>query len=219
MSNGQGTVLGERIGSAHYYFLTNALGSVVAVINGSGQAVSDRYGYDSYGNTTYASVTVPNPFGYAGGYTDATGLILFGARYYDPTTGRWMQVDPLVSITTASYDYASDDPTNKVDSTGDLSVSGTVLYFTYSDTLKFLYPAALLGPTAFAIAVVALGSILGGPVGTVLGFILDAIGWVGLGGLVYLALQSVVTHKGVYFGVTWNWFFPNIASGTWCGCT
>jgi RHS repeat-associated protein len=119
LTNGQGTVLGERIGSAHYYFLTNSLGSVVAVINGNGQTVSDRYGYDPYGNTTYQSVTVPNAFGYAGGYTDATGLVLFGARYYDPTTARWTQVDPLVSLTTAPYNYAYDDPTNAVDPTGE----------------------------------------------------------------------------------------------------
>ena len=118
LTNGQGTVLGERIGSAHYYFLTNGIGSVVAVINGSGQTVADRYGYDPYGNTTYASVTVPNPFGYAGGYTDPTGLIHFGARYYDPSTARWTQVDPASDGRASAYDYTDDNPINGRDPTG-----------------------------------------------------------------------------------------------------
>jgi RHS repeat-associated protein len=110
--------LGERIGSAHYYFLKNAIGSIVAVINGSGQTVSDRYGYDPYGNTTYSSVTVANPFGYAGGYTDATGLVHFGARYYDPSTARWTQVDPQASEQSSAYAYGADDPINETDITG-----------------------------------------------------------------------------------------------------
>ena len=88
-----GNVIGERQGSAHYYFLTDREGSVVAVITGDGQTVADRYGYDPYGSRTYSSGTVNNPFGYAGGYTDPTGLIKFGTRYYDPATSRWTQVD------------------------------------------------------------------------------------------------------------------------------
>ena len=90
----------------------------MAVINGSGQTLSDRYGYDPYGNTTYQSVTVPNPFGYAGGYTDATGLVHFGARYYDPSTARWMQLDPGTNGESSAYSYANDDPLNILDPTG-----------------------------------------------------------------------------------------------------
>jgi len=66
----------------------------VAVISGDGQTVSDRYGYDPYGSTSYHSGSVANPWGYVGGYSDPTGLIHFGARYYDPSTSRWTQVDP-----------------------------------------------------------------------------------------------------------------------------
>ena len=110
----QGDVLGERIGSNHYYFLTDAQGSVVALISGNGQTVSNRYGYDPYGNTTYKSVTVANLFGYAGGYTDPTGLIHFGARYYDPSTARWAQPDAL----TAGYAYGDENPVNEVDPSG-----------------------------------------------------------------------------------------------------
>jgi RHS repeat-associated protein len=116
-----GNVLGERIGSTHYYFLTDQLGSVVAVISGDGQTVSDRYGYDAYGHTSYSSGSVSNPFGFVGGYTDATGLIHFGARYYDPSTARWTQVDPIRSGF-SPYSYAYVDPLNYTDRTGMLSI-------------------------------------------------------------------------------------------------
>lgn len=110
----QGNVLGERIGSAHYYFLTDHLGSVRAVISGDGQTVSERYGYDPFGGTTYSSGSVTNPFGYAGGYTDPTGLIHFGARYYDPTTGHWTQTDTAGT----GFAYANDNPINEGDRSG-----------------------------------------------------------------------------------------------------
>ena len=111
-----GNVIGERQGSAHYYFLTDREGSVVAVITGDGQTVADRYGYDPYGSSTYSSGTVSNPFGYAGGYTDPTGLIKFGTRYYDPATSRWTQVDSANA--SEPYAYVLDDPVNQTDSTG-----------------------------------------------------------------------------------------------------
>ena len=66
------------------------------------------------GNTTYNSGSVPNAWGYAGGYTDSTGLIKFGARYYDPTTGRWTQTD----LVGAPYEYAGDNPINNSDPSG-----------------------------------------------------------------------------------------------------
>jgi RHS repeat-associated protein len=35
------------------------------------------------------------PLGYAGQYTDPnTGLVYLTARWYDPTTGQFMSVDP-----------------------------------------------------------------------------------------------------------------------------
>ncbi len=56
------------------------------------------YTYDPYGNTTATTggtfATSTNPWRYGGGYTDPNGTIKFGARYYNPTTGRFTQPDP-----------------------------------------------------------------------------------------------------------------------------
>ncbi len=102
--------------------------------------------------------------------------------------------------------------------TPDLSTSGTVIYFTYDDVLNFLYGAAIAGPWAIMAAVTAVASIMGGPVGFVIGVIVSIIGGTTIANLAYLILQAVSRHQGIYFGITWNWIWPNWTQGTWCGC-
>ena len=51
----------------------------------------------------------------------------FGARYYDPTTQRWTQVDPLGPGITSGYAYSDNNPTNETDPSGECghSLNGT----------------------------------------------------------------------------------------------
>jgi RHS repeat-associated protein len=61
------------------------------------------------------------PTGFAGGlYDPDTGLVRFGARDYDPTTGRWTARDPILFLggLTSLYQYVGGDPVNRVDRTG-----------------------------------------------------------------------------------------------------
>ena len=54
--------------------------------------------YDAWGNPqTTGGLTAATPFGYAGYYTDPTGLNYNIGRYYDPTTGQFLTIDPLPS--------------------------------------------------------------------------------------------------------------------------
>jgi RHS repeat-associated protein len=62
-------------------------------------------------------------FGFAGGYTDTSGLIYLINRYYDPSIGQFVTVDPEVSSTGTSYAYAADDPANGSDPLGNLAMS------------------------------------------------------------------------------------------------
>ena len=41
-----------------------------------------------------------------------------GGRYYDPATGQFLSVDPLVDINGQPYAYADDNPVNETDPTG-----------------------------------------------------------------------------------------------------
>ncbi len=54
----------------------------------------------------------------------STGLVKFGTRYYNPPLGRWTQQDPVGSSVfdlngSNRYVYASDDPVNKTDPSGE----------------------------------------------------------------------------------------------------
>ncbi|MFF7365851.1 RHS repeat-associated core domain-containing protein, partial [Streptomyces sp. NPDC008125] len=52
-----------------------------------------------------------------GAYTDPTGLYKMGARYYDPTLGRFTQPDPSGQEAN-TYLYAAGDPINRTDPGG-----------------------------------------------------------------------------------------------------
>jgi RHS repeat-associated protein len=129
----QGNAIGQRTsGSGSGYFLKDATGSITAMISGTGMTTYDRFTYDPYGNKTVVSGSTYEFLGYAGGYQEAnSALVKFGTRYYDSSTGRWTQVDPIGgSIANPStingYIYANDDPVNNVDLTGQLSTGSEV---------------------------------------------------------------------------------------------
>ncbi|NTW42101.1 MAG: RHS repeat-associated core domain-containing protein, partial [Cellulomonadaceae bacterium] len=66
-------------------------------------------------DTPVATIT---RFGYAGEYTDPTGLIYLRARYYDPTSAQFLSIDALVSETAAPYGYADGNPLQLTDPLG-----------------------------------------------------------------------------------------------------
>lgn len=85
------------------------LGSTIDLYSSSG-ATANSYSYDPYGQTRSSSGSVVNPFRYAGGYLDgAAGLYKYGARYYDPTEGRFNSQDPSGQELNL-FAYASDAP-------------------------------------------------------------------------------------------------------------
>lgn len=115
-----GNLISMRQGQASYYTL-DALGSVIALTDSTGNTDVARYSYDPYGKTTVtpgASIGADNPFRYASGYSDDTlGLYKFGARYFDPGLGRWTQrEDPFSGAKVDApspnrFAYSDGDPT------------------------------------------------------------------------------------------------------------
>jgi RHS repeat-associated protein len=53
-----------------------------------------------------------------GAYTDPTALEYLLHRYYDPTTGQFFSLDPLVLTTLQPYEYVGDNPTTETDPSG-----------------------------------------------------------------------------------------------------
>ncbi|MBX9427437.1 RHS repeat-associated core domain-containing protein [Streptomyces lateritius] len=127
-----GTLNSMTTGGKSYYYLTDALGSVVALADEAGAKVN-TYSYSPRGvQRAGTSEQVPQPYQFAGGYHDATGLYHFAARYYDPNIGRFTSTDPSGQEKNP-YLYAEGDPVNRIDPTGlfslgdGLGLAGTAL--------------------------------------------------------------------------------------------
>jgi RHS repeat-associated protein len=107
---------------AVYYVYYDAHGNQVATADGDGDTVSTQT-YDPWGNPGSALPSDQTTHAYVGAdnkQTDSTtGLILMGARPYDPATGRFLSVDPIDGGSLNNYDYAGQDPVNDYDLTGE----------------------------------------------------------------------------------------------------
>lgn len=114
-----GTLISMRSSAgASFYYTTDALGSTI-LLTDSTQAKAATYSYDSWGTTTTTGQqAAANPWQYAGGYKDTTtGYTKFGARYYNPSTGRFTQPDPSGQEQNR-YLYAGANPCNNTDPSG-----------------------------------------------------------------------------------------------------
>ncbi|HEX6616918.1 MAG TPA: RHS repeat-associated core domain-containing protein [Gemmatimonadales bacterium] len=108
-------------GGQTYRLVLDHLGSVRLVVNVADGTVAQRLDYDEFGRVTQNTNPGFQPFGFAGGLVDdQTGLVRFGARDYDPGTGRWTAKDPLGfgGGRANLYVYVDCDPVNSIDPTG-----------------------------------------------------------------------------------------------------
>ena len=119
---------GDLDGQALWYH-ADALGSVRLLTDDSG-AVNRRYRYDSFGQprsqpgmTGATAGASRNLFLFTGREWDAElGLYFYRARHYDPSTGRFLQPDPVWNPGNPSslnrYVYVQNNPVNLRDPSG-----------------------------------------------------------------------------------------------------
>ena len=113
-----------------YTYVKNAQGDVVSIVNYDGIEVM-AYIYDAWGNqlSTYGSMEPTlgrkNPLRYRGYvYDTETGLYYLNSRYYNPTWGRFINADSLVTTDTSNpksanvFSYCENNPVNMADSSG-----------------------------------------------------------------------------------------------------
>ncbi len=178
---GGGTTGYTRDNQGTLYYLFDGLGSTVALTDSTG-AVKNTYAYDPYGKVTASTGSVANPYrfgGAYGAYTDSSGLVKIGERYYDPALGRWLQQDPLAiggslpiggalprnasagcSMDPTNghrYAYVGGNPINSSDPSGLITCRGTVQTVCELGYTGFGVGAcALLAPETFGVSCAVL---------------------------------------------------------------
>jgi RHS repeat-associated protein len=115
-------LISRQSGSSILYYLTDALGSVRLVTDGSG-TVTGSYTYDAFGNALTNTDSSGNKFGFTGQWADVDGLTFLRARFYDPASGRFLSVDPVAASpqspqTLNQYAYCADNPVLMTDVSG-----------------------------------------------------------------------------------------------------
>jgi len=111
------------------YYLEDAMGSVVALVDGSGNKIAS-FNYDGFGNFRSMSGNTNPPAGIGGDFRfhgawfeEASGLYHMRAREYDPRTGRFTSLDPEPGTfafpeTLHPYNFANANPLVYLDPSG-----------------------------------------------------------------------------------------------------
>ncbi len=126
-----GNVLAEKSASSVAYPLADALGSVRAITDATG-AVTGTASFDAFGATT-TQTGATSIFGFTGEMSDPAGIYL-RARTLDPTSGIFLQTDPIRPgaagvVGYNQYSYVGNNPSTLTDPTGLMSFVETVVLY------------------------------------------------------------------------------------------
>ena len=107
-----------KSGSTFFYH-QDGLGSVTDLTDSTG-ATAKSYSYDAYGTIVDQTGTVEQPYTYTGREFDSeSGIYYYRARYYDASTGRLLQKDPIMFFGGINfYSYVGNNVPNRVDPSG-----------------------------------------------------------------------------------------------------
>lgn len=127
-----GQVTGQSAGATRTHFLSDALGSVTAIINDAG-IPQNTYRYKPYGGILAKSGNMEDPgflwigaLGYRRNNASAT-LYYVRARHYFGVTATWNTIDPISVL--YPYGYARCAPLRFIDPSGTSEVSAVALAF------------------------------------------------------------------------------------------
>jgi RHS repeat-associated protein len=131
------------------FYQADGLGSITSLTNGAG-ALAQTYTFDSFGKQTASSGSLTNPFQYTARESDTEiSLYFYRARYYDQSSGRFLNEDPLgFGGGPNFYTYVENDPNNFIDPSGKLAEL-------YCETIEVLTGGILRASEKLALA--ALG--------------------------------------------------------------
>jgi len=123
-----GQLIASDNGSGLQYFLTDHLGSIVAVLSNSGALLSQQR-YMPFGQVrnSIGSITQTD-FGYTGQRNNTyINLLWYSSRHYDPELGSFIQPDTIVPPGVQGLDryaYVNNNPVNFTDPSGHMADDG-----------------------------------------------------------------------------------------------
>jgi len=106
-----------------FWLLTDHLGSTAITADSGGTRVAELR-YKAWGENRYTYGATPTTYRFTGQRLDeSTGLMYYGARYYDPTLGRFVQADTIVPNPgnpqdLNRYAYVRNNPLRYIDPSG-----------------------------------------------------------------------------------------------------
>ena len=151
-----------------YYYLRNAQNDFVKLIDSNGNTVV-QYTYDSWGkpiSTTgslSATLGTNQPFRYRGYvYDTETGWYYLQSRYYDPSVGRFVSADVLLStgqgvIGHNSYAYCLNNPIRYMDEGGESAAEALSWWTTTMWWLTAIDGPIPAGDIIYAVVMLVLG--------------------------------------------------------------
>ncbi|MDR1963725.1 MAG: RHS repeat-associated core domain-containing protein [Planctomycetaceae bacterium] len=132
-----------------YYFTFDGHGSTRVLLNFI-DAIVQLYSFDAYGNALeFDSTTALTEFLYSGEQFDSKiGQQYLRARYFDPATGRFNQLDPFFGNVSNpqsfhKYLYTKTDPVNGIDPSGEVAIFIPLIGL-LSGAMSFLGKTAIL---------------------------------------------------------------------------
>jgi RHS repeat-associated protein len=119
---GLAAIVTTGTGAATTWQITNLHGDITATITGTDQVLDATSLTNEYGILTNPTQAATQRYGWLGAKQrpadNPAGIILMGVRLYNPTTGRFLQVDPVPGGSATRYDYTDQDPINRYDVDG-----------------------------------------------------------------------------------------------------
>lgn len=115
-------LISRKDAGGELWYLTDGVGSVRCLTDSSG-SITDTLVFDAFGNNISRTGETGDSYGFQGEQQDATGLYYLRARYMNPATGSFTQMDTYAGtlshpITQNKYLFANSNPMKFRDPSG-----------------------------------------------------------------------------------------------------
>ena len=203
-------IIGLKYNNQTYFYKKNLQGDIIGLYNSNFEQIV-TYTYDSWGKvisvtdtngneiTDESNIALINPFRYRSYYYDnETELYYLNSRYYNPTWGRFINIDSLFNNNIKDYNlfvYSENNFINFSDIQGDSAVAVVVICAAVNAAVSFGIQVASNVATGEKWNKDIVGATIGGAVGGAMGATGSALGSSYMGSLVESVVNEVISYS------------------------